>query len=404
MEYEKKQRIYRVIMLVVLTAVISFIIATIIVYNFVSTNASMIRYIPVTEDETGITSKMQTLKDVIDSYYIGEYEEEDMLEGSLKGYVAGVGDEYTEYLTKEEWESLEEDTIGNYTGIGIYIMQTVDNEIMIIRPMKDSPAEKAGLQTGDIITKVNDVSYTGEELSEASNNMKGEIGTSVKIEIKRDEEILEFTIVREEIDIYHVESEVLDGNIGYLAMSTFDQGCSAELEQKYQELKKQNIKGLIIDLRNNTGGIVTEATDLADLFIEKDKVMLQTKGKKVPEKTYTAQRGVIIDIPTVVLVNEYSASSTEIFVGALKDYQAATIVGTKTYGKGVIQNILEFQDGSAIKVTSSEFLTPNGNKINDVGIEPDVLVELPEELKEEIIVEKNQDTQLQKAIEILNNN
>ena len=254
---------------------------------------------------------------------------------------------------------------------------------------------------GDIITKVDGVSYTGEELTEASNKIKGEIGTSVKLEILRDGKTMEFEVTREHIKINHVESKVLENNIGYIEFNSFDEGCSKEFKEKLEELKGKNITALVIDIRNNGGGLVTEALDIADFIVEKDATLLITTDKKGKEEITKAKNDPMINMPVVLLTNSSSASASEILAGALKDNGKATIVGEKTYGKGVIQELLTLTDGSGLKITTNEYFTPNRNKINKVGITPDIEVKLDEKVQGQLVIEGKDDTQLQKAIEIL---
>ncbi len=284
--------------------------------------------------------------------------------------------------------------MGNYVGIGIYMSVYKDSdEIVVLSTIEDSPAESAGILTGDIILKVDGIEYDGEHLDEASAAIKGEEGTKVKIEIKRNEQIMELEIERKKVIVNPVKSEVKENNIGYIKLTSFDEETSKIFKEKYEELQKQNIQSLIIDLRDNGGGIVQEALTIADYMLEKDSKMLITVNKKENEVIETAKTDPIITIPVVLLVNENSASASEILAGALKDNNRAKIVGTKTYGKGVIQELLRLKDGSAIKLTTEEYYTPNRTKINKVGIEPDELVENKKDEKT--------DLQLQKAIEMV---
>ena len=296
-----------------------------------------------------------------------------------------------------------QETNGNYVGIGIYMtLDAEKNAILILSPIEGSPAEEAGILPGDIITKVDGVSYTGEQLDEASNKIKGEEGTKVTLEILRGTETMTFELTRKKVLISHIESKVLENNIGYIAISDFDGGCADEFEQEFKELQKQGITKLIIDIRNNGGGIVDEAIDIAEMITEKGSTLLITTDKEEEEEVTIAKENPIIDMPIVVLMNEYSASASEILAGALKDNNKATLVGTTTYGKGVIQELHQLSDGSGLKITTNEYFTPNHNKINEVGIEPDVEAELSDELKSKLELTEEEDTQLQKAIEVIN--
>jgi len=334
---------------------------------------------------------------------LGEINEEKLLEGAIKGYIQGLDDEYSEYFTREELEEYKAEALGNYTGIGIYMAKDTErNLILVLSPIKGSPAEKAGILPGDIISKVDGVTYTGEQMTEASTKIKkGEIGTKVKLEIIRDTEVLNIEVLREEIKINHVETKILENNVGYISISTFDEGSSDEFKTKMDELNSKNIKSIIIDLRNNGGGIVDEAVNIADLFIDKNETLLITVDKNGDEEITKAKKDKLYDFKIVILTNENTASASEILAGALRDKSEAKLIGIKTYGKGVIQQLITLNDGSGLKITTNEYYTPNRNKINKEGLIPDEIVELPEEFKNSLNIDENQDTQLKKAIEIL---
>ena len=401
MEENKKQKIYKIIMLIFVTALVTALITSVIVYNY-AINGNSIK-VTSSSEATDLEKSISKFKKIMDEYYLGDVDEEKLKEGALKGYIEAKGDEYTEYYTKEEMDSFEEDTLGNFTGIGIYMVKDTENNVIkVLTPIEGTPAYNAGIQPGDIISKVDGVEYTGEQMTEAANKIKGEVGTTVKLGIIRGTESLELEIKRENIKINHVESKTLDNNIGYLKLSTFDEGCADEFKQKYDELNaNKNIKALVVDLRNNGGGLVEEALNIADYFTDKDSKLLITVDKKEKEEIRKAKQSKYINVPVVVLINENTASASEILAGALKDNEKATIVGTKTYGKGVIQQVLSLKTGAGIKVTVEEYYTPNKNKINKVGIEPNETVELPDSVTNELLVKDDEDTQLQKAIELL---
>lgn len=403
MESDKKQRAYKIIMLVILTVIITMLLTTIAVYQYMKSDGAIIKYVSTTNNASSVAATLENFRKIIDNNYLGEIDENKLLEGAIKGYVAGLEDPYTEYYTKEEMEEFTEQTMGNFVGIGVYMSKdTEKNVIVVISPIKDSPAAKAGILPGDIISKVDGVAYTGDQMSEASTKIKsGEPGTTVKIEIIRDGETKELEITRSSVKLNHIESEKLSNNIGYLAISTFDSGCAKEFKEKFEELQKQGITSLIIDIRNNGGGIVEEALDIADLIIEKDKPLLITVDKNQKEETTYAKIDPEIKMPIVLLTNGNSASASEILAGILKAYDKATVVGTKTYGKGVIQKLMSLTDGSGIKITTNEYYTPKHEKINKIGISPDIEVELPSELQNQLMIERTKDTQLQKAIELL---
>jgi carboxyl-terminal processing protease len=264
--------------------------------------------------------------------------------------------------------------------------------------MKESPAEEAGLKAEDIIAAINDEDFIGKTPSEASAKIKNSDDDKVKLKIYRDSEYIDFEIELKEIKIYHVETEMLDNNIGYISLATFDTGCADELRTALTELKNNGAQKFILDLRYNTGGLVNEAIDIASAFLEEGTTVLYTVDSTgSEEETKTELEAIDTTSDMVVLVNYYSASASEILTGALKDQGRATVVGQKTYGKGVIQNVFSLVDGSKLKLTFAEYFTPNKTKINGVGIEPDYEVELTDE-----DIENSVDSQLEKAKEILN--
>ena len=395
MEEKKRYKVYKIIMLMVIVAFITFLVTSIGMQEYFYGNNNK-------EGTNEIVSEINNYRKIIDKYYLGEVDEEKLKEGAIKGYIEGLEDPYTEYISKEDMQDYLEDTMGNFVGIGIYMVQdTEENKIMVLSPIKNSPAEKAGIQPGDYIIKINDVEYKGEQMTEASNKIKGEEGSTVKLEIQRKEEILTFEIKRENIIVNPVEGKVLENNIGYIAFSSFDEETAKEFKNKYEELSKQGITSLIVDLRNNGGGIVNVALDIAEYFAPKGSVLLYEVDKNNNEEIKKSENETIINMPVIILTNENTASSSEILAGALQDLGIAKIVGTKTYGKGVIQEVLSLPDGSGIKITSEKYLTPNKREINKVGIQPDVEVELPETVDNILNVEEKDDTQLQKAVEML---
>lgn len=402
MEEQKRFKTYKIIMLVVLVAFITFLITSIVMYQYFTNDSFGKSIVEKSEQTSDIAETLEDYRKIIDKYYLGDIDEEKLKEGAIAGYIKGLDDEYTEYISKEDMADYMADTTGNFVGVGVYMVQDTEaNKIMVLSPIKGSPAEKAGLQPGDYIIAVDGVTYTGEQMTEASNKIKGEAGTTVKLQIQRKDETLDIELTRENIKVNPVEGEVLENNIGYIEFSSFDDGTAEEFKMKFEELQGKGIKSLIIDLRNNGGGIVDEALEIANYILDKDSVILYEVDKNNNETVEKTTDEPIINMPIVILTNENTASSSEILAGALKDHKKATIVGEKTYGKGVIQRLLTLPDGSGLKITSEKYLTPNRIEINKVGIEPDEKVELPETVTNILNVEKTEDTQLQKAIEIL---
>lgn len=406
MEEEKKYRVYKVIMIVVLSIFITFMVTAISLYTYFTNNPIEIYSGGSSNSKAtktnDIAKSLEKYKEIIDKYYLGEIDETKLEEGAIKGFIEGLGDPYTEYISKEDMEDYLDDTMGNFVGIGIYMIQNTQyDKIQVLSTIKGSPAEKVGIQAGDLILKVNDVEYKASEMTTASNNIKGEEGTTVKIELLRGNENLKFEIKREKVKVNQVEGKILENNIGYIEFTSFDETTADDFKAKFEELNKQGIKSLIIDLRNNGGGIVDQALEIADFMTEKDSVLLYEVDKNNNETVKKSKNTPIVNMPIIILTNENTASASEILAGALKDLGKAKTVGTTTYGKGVIQQILKLNDGSGLKVTIEEYQTPNRNKINKVGIEPDEKVELPESIESLLNVKESEDTQLQKAMEML---
>ncbi len=398
MEDNNKSKVYKIIMLIIMTALVTFMITSIGMYNFYTKTPKgkqeIIQKIEIPNSLEALDVKIQGINEYLDDYYIGEIDKEKMIESAVKGYVEGLQDAYTEYLTKDEYDELIVSVKGDYVGIGIYMTMDSNNNIVVLMPIEGSPAEKEGLETGDIILSINGESCSEMDLNIASTKIKGEENTTVDLEIQRGTDILNKTIERKTVEIADSRAEVLENNIGYIELTVFDEGCAENIERYLRDFQNKGIKSVILDLRNNTGGIVSEAIELSELFVGKGNVIMRSYDKKNQETVITSSKEKMGDFELVILVNEYSASATEIVSAALQDNKAATIVGTKTFGKGVMQEILPiFNKTAALKITIEEFKTPNGNKINKVGITPDVEVELDST--------SNADTQLQKAIELL---
>ena len=397
---KKAYKVYKTIMIIVLTAFITFMITTTGMFTYLQHGGKLAMLNTEKQDEIG--RELEKYKLMIDKYYLGEVDEEKLKEGAIRGYIDGLEDPYTEYISKEEMEDYMNEALGNYKGIGIYMVKDKEtNKVKVLTPIKGSPAEKAGILPGDLILEVNDKKYSADEMEQMSKDIKGEEGTEVKLKLLRKGDQIELNIKRENIKMNIVEGKVLENKIGYINFTSFDETTAEDFKNKYEELNKQGIKSLIIDLRNNGGGIVDEAIKIADYMTNKGDILLYEVDKNGNEKTRKSEKDPIINMPLVILTNENTASASEILAGALKDLGKAKIVGTKTFGKGVIQQILSLRDGSGLKITVEEYQTPNHNKINKVGIEPDEKVELKEEYKNKLIIPEKEDTQLKKAIEIL---
>lgn len=350
-------------------------------------------------------SKQESVMHIAENDFLYEADEEVMLEGALEGTLKALGDPYTQFLSKEKYEALMQDTEGSYEGIGVYITPGDDNKILIVSPIEDTPAEKAGLKTGDKIIRINGTDYTAEQIDAAVKVMKGEPGTSVtltvqKAEPKDGQSVMDIVINREKIRIKTVKPTMLEDNIGYIRITTFDMQTAKDFENAYAALKNKGMKSLVIDLRYNPGGMIDSTVAISDLFMGEGIVTYtKTKSGKIEYFKSDKQKE---DIPIVLLINEGSASASEIMAGAMKDTKRATLIGTKTFGKGIVQKVQRFgNDGEGIKMTVSEYFTPNGINIHGIGIEPDIEIKLSEDAEGYGYEFYETDNQLQKAVEVL---
>ena len=399
MEKEKKNKVYKIVMLVILSVFITFMITSISLYTYFTKNPISLSAKTNNKD---ISKKLNQYREIIDKYYLGDVDETKLEEGAIKGYIEGLDDPYTEYISKEDMDSYLDDTMGNFVGIGIYMIKnTKYDKIQVLSTIKGSPAEEAGIQSGDLIVSVDGVEYKADDMTAVSNKIKGEEETKVTVELLRGSENIKYELTRSKVKVNQVEGKVISNDIGYIKFTSFDETTAEDFKKQYQELAKKNIKSLIIDLRNNGGGIVDKALEIADYIADKDSVLLYEVDKNSKETVRKAKTDPIINMPIVILTNENTASASEILAGALKDLGKAKTVGTTTYGKGVIQQILKLNDGSGLKITIEEYQTPNKNKINKVGIEPDEKVELPNSVESIFTIKESEDTQLQKAIDML---
>ena len=348
-------------------------------------------------------NKMDFLADLIDQYYMGDISVEDMRTGAYKGLMGGLGDPYTCYYTPEEYQDLMESTSGTYYGIGAVVQQNLKTMyITIVKPYVDGPAYKAGMLPGDIIYMVDDVDVTGMDIDKVVTMMKGPEGTVVKVTVVREgvSDPVELTITRGKIEIETIEHEMLDNNIGLITISSFDELTPKQFKEGIEELKTQGMEGLVIDLRDNGGGLLTSVVEMLD-YVLPDGLIVYTEDKYGYREELHGNDKKSLDLPMVVLINGNSASASEIFAAAMQDYNAATLVGTTSFGKGIVQSIWPLTDGSAVKVTISRYFTPRGVCIHGTGVTPNVEVELDEELKQKVVITHEEDNQLQSALTVL---
>ncbi len=342
------------------------------------------------------SQKVDYLEKLIDAKYLNKVNQSDLEDGIYKGLLEGLNDPYSVYYTADEYQKMMEQTSGTYSGIGALVSQNAETGIItIIKAFDDAPAAKAGVKNGDIIYKVEDKEVTGFDINEVVSDMKGEKGTSVKLTVYRQSEkkYIEVTIIRDQVDEPTVEYEMIDKKkkIGYVLISQFEEVTYDQFKKAIDDLTKQGMKGVIFDVRNNPGGLYNTVCEMLDDILP-EGTLVSTKDKYGNEDKQTSDSD-CLNIPMVVLQNENSASASEIFSGAIKDFNAGKIVGTQSFGKGIVQTIIPLSDGSAIKLTVQDYYTPSGANIHEKGITPDIVVEASENT--------TVDSQLDKAKETL---
>ncbi len=394
----KFERISKTIIIIFITVFITLIVNTGYILNRLDIEledgATFLKYNLTTSDKD--FSELKKIYSIISQKFYKEIDYEKMEKAAIDGLLLGLEDEYSYHMTEEEFVEFEEDTSGNYIGIGLYLTYNVEqNKIQVISPIKDTTAYKAGIKTGDYIVAVDGVEYTGTQLNEATKYIKsGEEGTFVTVTIERDGKREDIKIERVHISVYKLEYEMLENSIGYINIKIFNEDTITDFTNAYNDLMNKNAKGLIIDVRDNPGGYLTQVVDVCNMLIPKDSVVVYTLDKEGNRKDYTATKGKEKDIPIVVLANNGSASASEILSSALQDHGVATVIGETTYGKGLVQTLIPTLSNGYLKLTTSEYFTPNGNKINKIGVKPDIEI-LDDETTET-------DEQLNKAIEVLN--
>jgi len=373
------------IFLVVITSITTLLLSG--VSNFLITG----KLYGYTSDEMKFINKLMASKEILSKNFYGEISDEEIYDGAMAGMFSAVDDPYTSYLDDEENQELLEISEGQYNGIGVVISAAIEDksDVVVVGIIKDSPAEKAELKLLDKIIKINDVECRELTLTEVTEKLKVTPGTEVKLTIERDGDIIDKNVKTDTIVLKSIYSENMDG-IGYIEIASFSENTAKEFEEEYNKLRSENIKSLIVDVRDNGGGIYEEVVKIAKILVPEGLIVYteDKDGKRTEDKS----TGKGIDIPLVLLINEESASASEILAGAIRDRECGTLVGKKTFGKGVVQGWYMIGDGTSIKVTIAKYFTPNGVCIDKTGIEPDVEVDNGDGKK---------DLQLQKAIEIL---
>lgn len=333
--------------------------------------------------------KVNNLTSYIDTFYLDadKVKKEDLQNGMYKGLMNSIDDKYAQYYTPDEYNDFQETNNGQYGGIGAYVSQNSDTgDIVIVNPFDGAPAKEAGIKPGDIIVDIDGTSVVGMELSDAVTLMKGEPDTDVSVKVLRDGEYIDVNITRKVVDVPTVKHEIIEnGDIGYIYVSGFDKVTSTQFRQALDDIEAKNAKALIVDIRDNGGGMLDVVVDMLDRLLP-EGLLVYTETNQGRDEEYYSTNEESYDKPMAVLINGYSASASEVFAGAVQDYKAGTIIGTTSYGKGIVQSIFSLNkdgDGSAIKLTTARYYTPNGRNIHGIGITPDITVEYNDELVEE---------------------
>lgn len=345
--------------------------------------------------------KLETIENLIDKNFYFDDDDQAKQDGIIRGYMEGLDDPYSVYYTEEEYASFMESAEGEYVGVGVQVSQNAETKIITVLDVFDGPAKEAGIQQNDVITKVNGEDITAQDIDTVVDKIRGEEGTEVTITVYRSSDAKEhdYTMPRRKVENPTVEYKMLDNNVGYVQISSFYEVTGEQFIAAIEDLNSQGMEGLVIDLRDNGGGLLDIAVEMLDYMLPAGKIVYTEDKDGNVTSEYNSTDDEQFTKPLVVLVNGYSASASEIFAGAIKDYGIGTLVGENTYGKGIVQRIFPLDDGSAIKLTIAKYFTPNGNDIHQIGIEPDVKVELDVDAYRESKGEK--DNQLQMAIDTI---
>lgn len=391
-DYEVKKSFRKGLISGIVPVLIIAVLVNILVYRNMTS-----KRIEVSKDTA---TKINKIEELIDDKYLFDYEKEDIETAIIKAYVSGLGDPYSEYYTEEEFEQIGQSAAGSYCGVGVYVTYDENGRgIKILQVIEGGPAEDAGLEEGDIITAIDGNAIELDNFELATSPLAGEEGTKVTVTILRSGKEKDYELTRSVIKQNYVKSGMLDNNIGYVYLAQFTASSVEQFENAVEELKKNGAESIIFDLRDNPGGVLNGAVSILDYLLP-EGLIAYVEDKYGNRTDYKSTDGTDeLDIPCVVLVNENSASASELFTGALKDRGYATVVGKKTFGKGIVQSLFSLGDGSGLKITVERYFTPNGVCIHGTGIEPDIEVEYDEDK----FNEDGTDTQLEAAIEYLEN-
>lgn len=400
-EYKNnKEKFISKFVIISLTVILSIVIigAMILVALSVINNNKIKR----NDDYSSYMTRIEDALKMIKSKYIEDVDTEKLVDGAVAGIAEATGDPYTRYMDEEEYEEMLNSGTETYGGLGVHITYDIDTQgIVILGIMPNTPAEEADLKIGDIILSIDGTVVNSKTYYECVDKLKGEPNTEVKLILKRDNEAIEKTVKREEILPNNVESQIMNDDIGYIRIWSFDNNVYKQFKTEYDKLKSKNIQGLIIDVRNNPGGLVSDTISILKEMLPKcDIVKLVYKDES--ERVYKCDGKNHINIPVAVLVNSKSASASEILASAIKDSGVGVLVGTKTYGKGIVQEIQSLDGKGALSITVAKYYTASGTQIHKNGIEPDIYVDVPEEYSKSSSIPRDKDPQLIKAIEYIN--
>lgn len=394
---------------IILTAIITAAATAVVTCGITLLASNISSLLFLGDNNSAFMKKFEAVDTILGKKYLYEFDKTELRENAVKAYVDSLNEPYTHYYTPSEFSSYMGNVQDGYVGIGVMVGVNDNNQIEVIAPFEGSPAHNAGVLPGDILKAVEGIEYSGDKLSEAVDAIKqGREGTKVNITFSRAGNDIELTIERGDISADSVKAEKLNNNIGYIRITSFnavsengEHSTFSEFTDKLSELKEQGADRLIIDLRDNPGGSLTEVCDIADMLLPEGTITYIEN--KDGEKKYYNSDAECVDMPMVVLINGNSASASEVLTGALKDYKKATVVGERSYGKGIVQDVYPFFDGSGISITSAKYYTPNGICVHDTGIEPDIIVEAPDEYRDKLVseIEHSDDVQLKKAIELI---
>lgn len=387
----------KTVYIVLITAVLTFIASTVLYFAL---GSNIVYFLSNNQTADGI-AKLNRIDRLVDKYFYGDIDKKEMQDWAYAGYLAGLDDPYTEYISPDEYDSFTETSTGNYTGIGVEVTKNGE-ETVISDIFEGTPAEKAGLLPNDIIKKIDGKDMVGKPLSEISSTIKEYAGKTFAISIERDGKMTDVNVVPGEIETVQVSGKMLDGGISYIRISMFEGHCTEQLKTALDNAKNSGAKGIIFDVRNNPGGALDIITNCVDQILD-EGIILTVRDKNGKEEVYKAKDKEKIDLPIVILTNAQTASAAEVFTSSLHDNGKAYTVGTKTYGKGVVQTVFDLGDRSIAKITTAKYFTPKNVCIDKIGLEPDKKVELDEKYKKMSVkyIPDGEDAQLITAVEVM---